>query len=151
MFAMDRSCRFPARGLARPRVLPRVLASLRELERLLAPARWLALAVAVAVALRLAGPAGGDAVMALAGTASLLYLAMAATAGGRLVALLDLAALAASGLALAAGVGPSSLMMVHVLWGALRMSLPAGRGERRFAAAWSTFFAASALLLGLSA
>lgn len=151
MFALDRSCRLCVHDATLSPLSAGVRGTLARAAQVLAPARWLALAVVVAVVLRLAGAAGEEAVMALAGTASLLYLATAAVSGMRFVALLDLAALSAVGLALIVGEGPASVMMVHVLWGALRMSLADGEGERRFAVAWSIFFAASALLLGLSA
>lgn len=122
------------------------------LERALGPAWWLASSVLMTVMLRLAGVAGEEAIMALAGSASLVYLGTAAIAGRLAPAALDLVAAAMSaGLAISGAVGPATVMMVHVLWGALRASAgPSGPG-RRFAAGWSIFFGASALLLGLSA
>ena len=104
------------------------------LERALGPTWWLAASVLVTVVLRLTGVAGEEAIMALAGSASLVYLGTAAVAGRLGPAALDMAAaLVSAGLAMGGAVGPATVMMVHVLWGALRASAgPAGPG-RRFA------------------
>lgn len=141
---IDHSLNSPAKSAARIEV--------PGLERALGPAWWLVASVLVTVVLRLAGVAGEEAIMALAGSASLIYLGTAAIAGRPGAAALDLAAAVVSaGLAMGGAVTPATVMMVHVLWGALRASAgPAGPG-RRFAAGWSVFFGASALLLGLSA
>jgi len=141
---VDRTLDSPLTGTARIAV--------PGLERALGPAWWLASSVLVTIMLRLAGVAGEEAIMALAGSAALVYLGTAAVAGRLGLAALDLAAAVVSaGLAIGGQVGPATVMMVHVLWGALRASAgPAGPG-RRFAAGWSIFFGASALLLGLSA
>ncbi|MEJ2515376.1 MAG: hypothetical protein P8080_09020 [Gammaproteobacteria bacterium] len=113
---------------------------------------WLAAGVLATAALRLAGPAGELALQALAGTAALVYLGTAVISGRPGVALLDLATAAlVVGLAAGTAVNASTVMMVHVLWGILRGPMaPAGSG-RTFTSAWSLFFAAVALLAGLSA
>jgi hypothetical protein len=119
------------------------------LARFLVPARWLAAAVVTVVALRLAG--GGEAAMlALAATSSLVYVGTAVLSGRVVFALLDLAT-AGFIVALAfSGVDPATVLVGHALWGAVRGSLGAQGLGSRFAAGWSVFFAALALLFGIS-
>ena len=115
------------------------------LARFLVPARWLAAAVVTVVALRLAG--GGEAAMlALAATSSLVYVGTAVLSGRVVFALLDLAT---AGF-IVSGVDPATVLVGHALWGAVRGSLGAQGLGSRFAAGWSVFFAALALLFGIS-
>ena len=93
---IDHSLNSPAKSAARIEV--------PGLERALGPAWWLVASVLVTVVLRLAGVAGEEAIMALAGSASLIYLGTAAIAGRPGAAALDLAAAVVSaGLAMGGG------------------------------------------------
>ena len=150
MFALDYTQRTAVEDGLEPLAPAPARIPMARLEKALAPAWWLAAAVVVTIALQLAGPAGEAAVSALAGTAALVYLGTATIAGRPGIAMLDLAAaVAAAGLAIA-GTAPATVMGVHVLWGALRISSPAAPG-RGLAAGWSAFFGAQAVLLGLVA
>lgn len=117
---------------------------------ILGPATWLAVAVCASVILRLSG-AGDAGVMALAGTASLVYLGTAVLSGRVSIAGLDLVAAGLTA-SMACGLAePATALVGHALWGALRASAGAAAPGRRFAIGWSVTWAAMALLLGLSA
>jgi hypothetical protein len=104
----------------------------------------------IAILLLLAGPAAQALVLALGGTAALLYLGTALLSGRRIVMALDLgAAAAAAGIALAAPSPAVTVLLVHVVWGILRGSWPEAAPGRRFATAWAALNASAVLLFGL--
>lgn len=113
------------------------------------PLGWLASGVMLAIAVRLAGAAGESALLALGGTAALLYLGTAALAARPLAILLDLAA-ATSAVTLAVQGQAHAALLTHVLWGLLRGSLRDAPPGRRFANGWAALNASAAMLLALS-
>lgn len=117
--------------------------------RALGPAGAAAGGVLLAALIALAGPFAASLVLALGGTAALVYLGTAMVSGSWRAAALDLsAAFTAAGIA-AAAAGPAvSALLVHALWGILRGACPNAAPGRRFAGSWAAFHATAALLLG---
>lgn len=117
-----------------------------------APAAAAAAAVLVAVLVTLSGAMATPLVLAMGATAAFLYVGTATLSAHPGAAALDVAAaVAAVGVAVT-GAGPAvSVLLVHVVWGLLRGAWPGKAPGRHFVAAWASFHATAALLLGFGA
>jgi hypothetical protein len=105
--------------------------------------------IGIAVLITLTGAFAESMILALGGTAALLYLGTAMVAGRAGPALLDVSAAVGALWVAVAATGPAiSVLLVHVIWGVLRGAWPGTAPGRTFAAAWAAMNAMAALLLG---
>jgi hypothetical protein len=121
----------------------------RATHRTAGPAVAAAGGVLLAALIALAGPFAASLVLALGGTAALVYLGTAMVSGSWRAAALDLGAAFTAAAVAATAAGPAvSALLVHALWGILRGACPKAAPGHRFAGSWAAFHASAALLLG---